>query len=169
MGAVSLPESRVPARFVHAGSGARHIAARFAGGVGLWGQGDGRAEGGPAAARLGHAPLAAAPEEGPRLRRLAPPKALGARQLGGRKKMMPLLFFVHALLLTQPPFGSSYITNTLMHPKPASQSNMSSVSSFHFIFSHILVSFPYDLCISSHIPRKRSRRMTARSARHDTT
>lgn len=83
---------------MHAGSGARHIAARLAGGVGLCGQGDGRAEGGPAAARLGHAPLAAAPEEGPRLRRLTPQKALGARQLGGREKMIvPLVFLVHAL------------------------------------------------------------------------
>ena len=76
-----VPGPSRPASFVHAGSGARHIAARFAGGVGLCGQGDGRAEGGPPAARLGHAPLAAAPEEGPRLRRLTPQKALGARQL----------------------------------------------------------------------------------------
>ena len=96
-----VPGPSRPASFVHAGPGARHIAARLAGGVGLCGQGDGRAEGGPAAARLGHAPLAAAPEEGPRLRRLTPQKALGARQLGGREKMIvPLVFFVHALPFT---------------------------------------------------------------------
>ena len=46
--------------------------------MGLWGQGDGRAEGGPAEARLGHAAVAAAAEEGARLRRLPPAQAVSA-------------------------------------------------------------------------------------------
>lgn len=44
--------------------------------MGLCGQGDGRAEGGAPEARLGHAAVAPAAEEGARLRRLPPPKAV---------------------------------------------------------------------------------------------
>ena len=70
--------------------------------MGLWRQGDGRAEGGPAEARLGHAAVAAAAEEGARLRRLPPaqdvcaPDVASGRGTGGDfcLRMLTYLCFV---------------------------------------------------------------------------
>ena len=74
-----------------AGPRARDIAGGLAGGVGHLRQGGGRrAEGRPAAARIGHAVLAAAAAQGAHLRRLAPPQVVvcvaDVAVVGGREE-----------------------------------------------------------------------------------